>query len=280
MRRLNVAIVDWSAASTPSPARPSADAIWIGTCVDGTVETRYFRTRQAAETALHDLIATGDWLVGCDFAFGYPTGFAERLTGTPEAPAVWQWFEREITDSPANANNRFAVAAGINRRLGPLFWGRPAGLDLPDLPPRKPTRYADLGLAERRRVERDLRGTHPVWKLYTTGAVGSQVMMGLPMIARLARQPGVSVWPFQPPARVTLAEVWPSLLAAAVARQLPAFGGIRDAAQVALLSRALWRLGAEGRLDPLLAPPPGDTPADEGWILGAGHSTTLSEACQ
>ena len=269
---LSVAIVDWSAANQRSPARPSADAIWVGIKDASDERVAYLRSRAEAETLLRDLVKTGNWLIGFDFPFGYPAGFAHRLTGRAEAPAVWDWLEARIEDAPDNRNNRFQIAAAVNRQFGGgPFWGRPASLDLPDLPARKLVDYAALGLPERRAVERLLPSAQAVWKLYTTGSVGSQALMGLPVIARLARLPGVSVWPFQPPARVTLAEVYPSLLAPEVAAE----GGIKDAAQVRLLARALWHLAARDRLAPLLDVP--EIAREEGWILGAGHHEALRE---
>lgn len=274
MRGVNVAVVDWSAASGPTPRRESGNAIWIGIRDATGAREIYCRTRHDAETLLRQLIVAGNWLIGFDFPMGYPAGFAARLTGQAAAQAVWHWLEARIKDAPDNRNNRFAVAAAINRHFGGgPFWGRPAGLDLPDLPNRKTVDYAALGLSERRAVERLVRSAQPVWKLYTTGAVGSQVLMGLPVIARLSRLAGVAVWPFDPPARVTLAEVYPSLLAPSVAA---AGDAIKDRAQVRLLAQALWQLAAQDRVAPLLATP--DEATEEGWILGAGHETALTAA--
>lgn len=265
-----VIVADWSASGTPSPRRPSADAIWLGIADREGETTQYHRTRAGAEAAIAGLMR-GRVLLGCDFPMGYPTGFAARLTGVARAEAVWAWLAARITDGQDNANNRFAVAADINRRFGGgPFWGRPAGLALPDLPARKEVDYAALGLSERRAVERLVPRAQPVWKLYTTGAVGSQSLMGLPMIHRLAQQSGVSVWPFQPPTEIVIAEVYPSLLVRAVR----AAGGIRDQAQVRLLARALLRLSASGGLAALLDVPP----TEEGWILGAGHAGVLEMA--
>lgn len=271
----SVAVVDWSASSALSPARPSADAIWIG---QAGRESRYFRGRAAAEAALRALIAEEQaagrrLLIGFDFPFGYPAGFAARLTGKARVQAVWAWLAGQISDGHDNRNNRFAVAAAINRQLGGAgpFWGRPAGLDLPGLPAVKAVDYAALGLRERRAVEQLAPKAQPVWKLYTTGSVGSQALMGLPVIHRLAALPGVAVWPFAGlgGASVVLAEVYPSLLARAVAADGAA---VRDEAQVRLLARALSRTD----LAPLLAVP--EVAREEGWILGAGHVAALEAA--
>lgn len=271
-----VVIVDWSAASTPSPARPSKDAIWIGVADSAGVTAQYHRTRTSAEVALSGIIADGGrQLIGCDFPFGYPHGFARRLTGQPTAPAVWHWLAQNISDDAANANNRFAVAAAINRGMaaaGP-FWGCPASVTLPGLPARKTVDYAALGLAERRHIETLVPRAQPVWKLYTTGSVGSQALMGLPMVHRLAAAHGLAVWPFDEPGAITLAEVYPSLLARAVARD---GGAVKDEVQVRLLACALFALARAGRLAALFDVP--DIAREEGWILGAGHGDLLEAA--
>lgn len=214
-------------------------------------------------------------LIGFDFPMGYPTGFAARLTGQPQARAVWAWLAARLQDDASNRNNRFEVAAEINREFGGgPFWGRPAGLALPDLPARKTIDYRSLGLTERREVERLVPRAQAVWKLYTTGAAGSQGLMGQAMLHRLAQMPDVAVWPFdRAEARIVLAEVYPSLLAAEVAADPAA---IKDEAQVRLLAKALFRLSQGGDLTPLLETPA--IAAEEGWILGAGHSAALRGA--
>ncbi len=276
-----VAVVDWSAAASASPARPSKDAIWIGIARRGQVATSYHRTRHDAETFLTDLLDTEAAsgrrvLLGFDFPMGYPAGFAARLTGQPRAAAVWEWLNHHITDRPDNANNRFAVADQINalfHAAGP-FWGRPASAAHAHLSPTKPADCAALGLSERRHVETLVPRAQPVWKLYTTGSVGSQALMGLPLIHRLSRRPGARVWPFDPATGpLVLAEVYPSLLARAVAAD-PA--PIKDEAQVRLLAKALWTLSQSGGLAALFATPP--QAAEEGWILGAGHGAALEGA--
>jgi molybdopterin-guanine dinucleotide biosynthesis protein B len=113
--------------------------------------------------------------------------------------------------------------------------------------------------------------------LFNPGSVGSQSLLGLPMIHRLSQLPDVAVWPFAPPdAPVVLAEVYPSLIAGPVAILANAEGLTADQAQVRLLSRALYRLGQADRLATLFEAPP--EAAEEGWILGAHHAPLLAEA--
>lgn len=264
-----VIIADWSASGSKSPARPSPDAIWIGvTGAQGTTTT-YHRSRTEAEAAITALLAGDDRVfLGFDFPMGYPAGFAARLTGKARAQAVWRWLADHITDGQDNKNNRFAVADLMNRMTGGPFWGRPAGLALPDLPETKRADYAALGLPERRHVETLIPRAQPVWKLYTTGAAGSQGLMGQPLIHRLSQRRDVAVWPFDSrDSRVTVAEIYPSILAAAVAAD-PA--RIKDEAQVRLLSQAIFRAA------PLLEVP--DIALEEGWIYGAGQADALRSA--
>lgn len=272
-----VIIADWSAAAALSPARPAANAIWLGDC-SGACTTSYHRGRASAEAALvaaiSEAVAVGQrLLIGFDFPMGYPAEFATRLTGQATAQSVWAWLAQRLQDGPDNRNNRFQVAAAINRHFGGHgpFWGRPASLNLHDLPATKAVDYAALGLAERRQVETLVPRAQPVWKLYTTGAAGAQGLMGQAMIHRLAALPGVAVWPFdRADAPVVLSEVYPSLLARAVTAD-PA--PIKDEAQVRLLATALWRLSQNGGLNALLPTPP--AAQEEGWILGAGHAAPL-----
>jgi molybdopterin-guanine dinucleotide biosynthesis protein B len=213
---------------------------------------------------------------------GYPAGFAHRLTGTASARAVWAWLAEAITDTPDNRNNRFAVAARMNAAFpegpGP-FWSHPTGQSWPGLPFRRAgIDYALLGLGETRAAEAAVPRAKSPWMLFNPGSVGSQSLLGLPMIHRLAQRPDTAVWPFDDTAAadVVLAEVYPSLLAGEVAilanaDQLPA-----DQAQVRLLSRALFRLSRADRIAPLFDTPP--EAAEEGWILGAREAALLAEA--
>ncbi|TCP44485.1 hypothetical protein [Rhodovulum marinum] len=278
-----IVMADWSARATPSPAAPSADAIWIATWRGGVEAVTYHRTRAAGEAALSALLeaeraAGRRVLAGFDFAFGYPAGFARALTGVARAAAVRAWLAGRIADDARNRNNRFEVAAEINAGfpgVGP-FWGRPARPELVDLPALGRARHGH-GMAERRAVERAVPRAQTVWKLYTTGAVGSQVLVGLPMLHRLSCRfgPALSVWPFDPgDGDIVLAEVYPSLIDPAVRGE----AGIRDAAQVRLMARAVARLQAAGRLADLFATPDDPQIAEEGWILGVGQETALCAA--
>jgi hypothetical protein len=280
-----VIVVDWSAANLPTSPTNRANAVWIG-CHDaeGGAEWHH-RTRAGAEAQLVTLIDTARAeglrvLIGFDFAMGYPAGFAARLTGETTAQSVWRWLSGAITDLE-NRNNRFEVATRINAMFpegpGP-FWSHPIGQSWPGLPFRRTgIDYAALGLSETRAAEAAVPRAKSPWMLFNPGSVGSQSLLGLPMIHRLSQVQGVSVWPFAAPdAPVVLAEVYPSLLAGPVAILANAEGLTADQAQVRLLSRALYQLARADRLAPLFDAPP--EAAEEGWILGADHAPLLAEA--
>lgn len=284
----NFVVVDWSASAVPSPKTPKKDAIY--SCAFTPAERGhpvYHRTRSAAMDAVTGMLdaalAAGQrTLIGFDFAFGYPIGFAAALTGRADAFAVWDWFARHITDDVQNANNRFAVADRINRMLsgcGP-FWGCPAAQETDALPQKGSTRQGH-GMAERRVIEQHVPSAQSVWKLFTTGSVGSQVMMGLPRLQALRARFGANlqVWPFDtgfavPTAPIVVVEIYPSMMpvdrAASLAAQYPdQLYHIADAVQVrdvcetiVMLPDAAFTVGA--------ALPRGDEIArEEGWIFGA-----------
>lgn len=254
-------MVDWSARAAPSPKKTSPDAIWWATLSrkgsNYTEDIQYARTRFNAiariRRALVDAADAGRRvLVGFDFAFGYPHGFAERITGKPCAFSLWRRLAGDddgpdkttIMDNHLNENNRFAVAAQLNRMVakdkdkktskrGP-FWGFPLTRDqqslsvsAPDPYPRGDADETDkwpedlLGFKRFRETDRLASGAKPVWQLLGNGSVGSQVLVGLPWLHELRRSlcGRAVVWPFEtgfsspPPSKsVVIVEIYPSLL--------------------------------------------------------------------
>jgi precorrin-8X/cobalt-precorrin-8 methylmutase len=281
--------VDWSAAGRPATG---PDSVWLAWREGEAADSRNPPTRAAAMTALADLlsdmIARGrSVLVGFDFCFGFPAGFAQRL-GEQDWRGVWRHIAQAIRDDDDNANNRFPVAAGLNARLaggGGPFWGCPPGT--PDLSPTRPADYA--GLPERRLAEERLPATKPVWQLSYAGAVGGQTLVGIPRLHALRRHPWVAdatrIWPFETGLkrleriagpRVVLAEIYPSLV--------PAAPGIKDRGQVRAMVDWMATEDGAGRLGPRFAGDPGLSDAErrraeteEGWILGAGGDPAVQD---
>ena len=261
-------IVDWSARSSPSPKRPTKDAIWwaVARICGGEIvvaSPEYERTRHEALDSLARLIA-GELalgrrvLVGFDFPFGYPAGVATHLTGVASALALWDWLAAQIEDASDNDNNRYSVAAAINAAypgIGPC-WGRPADWNYPTIPPKKSQRTCqEPHPPERRIADHHARGAKTVWQLAYAGSVGSQMLLGLPALKRLVTDPRIAgraaIWPFEtglraPDATAVIAEVYPSLLRGEV-RARQGEKEILDSAQVRVNAEAFARLDAARR---------------------------------
>ncbi len=268
MRFDTFVMVDWSGGNDRGPT-PVKDAIWA--CVAGQ-DPIYFRNRQLVEVWLADLLETEisagrRVLAGFDFPFGYPAGFGKAVAGPDDPFALWQWFAEHISDTP-KANNRFDVAATLNSMfagIGP-FWGNGLSRDIAGLPRKGLARTANP-FAERRQVETHAKGSFTCWQLSGAGAVGSQVMMGLPMLHRLRESfaADLSVWPFEAPdTPVVIAEIWPSLSMGDCPANM-----IKDAYQVQLTANHFAQMQAYD-----LAQLMNITAPVEGWILGVPQPKT------
>lgn len=283
-------MVDWSGGGDTGP-RPRKDAIWAAVrCPDADLPALYLRNRDLALDWLSALVgrevaAGRRLLIGFDFPFGYPAGFAAQVTGRADPLALWDWLQAAFDALPAGAG-RFDVAAQLNRRfpgVGP-FWFNGLRRSIADLP-RKGTWVGGHGMAARRLAEQRAPGAFTCWQMGGAGAVGSQAMTGMATLARLrGRHPdAISVWPFQPLDRpVALVEIWPSLLRAAVAKAMDASGEtIRDRAQVEVMARTVAAAQDRGELAAMLAAVPTGPPRDEeGWILGVGSEAALKDAAE
>lgn len=264
--------VDWSASRVP---KSGSDSIWL--CLHGR-EPENPRTRAAAtervRRLLRDALDAGRRiLVGFDFPYGYPAGFADRVAPGP-APAwrrIWDLLSELVEDDEGNGNNRHAVAAELNRRLGEdAFWGRPLSPTKPQPAPVREWRHVEQTLRTRRLYPKS------VWQLSYAGCVGGQALVGIPRVRALRLDPGLAaasaVWPFEtgfrvPPreARVVHAEIWPTMAPFAAGLH-----PVRDAAQVASVAGFWARLDAAGSLRPWFEAAGTTSAADEeGWILGA-----------
>lgn len=288
-------MVDWSAASKPSTGE---DSIWVGHMRrDVRFRPLYAAHNPATRKAAEDLIRTliddhakrGERvLLGFDFPLGYPAGAAAALKLKEQPPwrALHAFLAKEVKDKTDNSNNRFQVAAMMNRTMsgGPFpFWGCPPRDALTTLQPKKGRAHADGDVPEFRHAERVAKGAQPVWKLYTSGNVGSQALMGIPVVKRLKDSYGarMSVWPFETGWKplsesdlenvdIVAAEIYPSLFSAT-----PAAGEVKDAAQIRTVAEHFLGLDEKNQLG-LAFGPKADQAAvleaveqEEGWILGA-----------
>lgn len=286
-------MVDWSAAAMP---RTGADSIWYALVErdKGLVDIDNPPTRAAALQAIRaicrDYARSGRRLLaGFDFPNGYPHGTAARvgLDGIPWR-ALWDHLAAATEEGEKNANNRFAVAADLNRRMsgGPFpFWGCPAGAAGVTLGQKKTRDFRDDGVPEFRLVERTAKGAKSCWQLLGAGSVGGQVLTGIPVQHALRSDPdfgdAVTVWPFETGLRepdidgawrIVIAEIYPSLFPVTVHGD-----AVKDAVQVETVARALADWDGDGTLSRHFAGPVTLTDGErwiiereEGWILGAG----------
>jgi precorrin-8X/cobalt-precorrin-8 methylmutase len=289
-------IVDWSANKSPKTGK---DSIWwchlqweAGTLVLADVQnpaTRLAAIQQIKAILLRYKDSQQRLLLGMDFAYGYPRGLAANIAAGESPPwlAVWRYLSELIEDSPRNANNRFEVAAQMNRRLSGSaapFWGCPESKQSRYLSMRKPKGEAGTLFSEFRLAEQG-NPTHSVWKLCYPGAVGSQVLMGLPYLYHLRTDPELGrvsrVWPFETGLRplqesdltgtnILHAEIYPSLVAVSTKP-----GEIKDRLQVIALAEYFADLDYKNELGRLFAgrrhvaeEERQIIEREEGWILG------------
>lgn len=291
-------MVDWSAAAAP---RTGKDSIWIGVIKRDirfrpTFEAFNPATRDEAMKVLGDVLAdlrrrNERALVGFDFPLGYPEGTAKALAlKTPDWSGMWAFLASNVVDKPTNVNNRFAVAAKMNRLMTgeawPL-WGAPASQAQRWLTTTKPPEGAGADIPEFRATEDAARKgklqPKSVWQMHGAGAVGGQTLVGVPAVTRLLEKMGPSgaVWPFGTgwrelgaddvePLSALVVEVWPSLYGAK-----PDAGEFKDQAQVRVTAETLAAMDDAGTLGKAFGPPKTASPelvakveSEEGWILG------------
>lgn len=274
--------VDWSAASVPVKG---PNSIWLSRRTRAG-DHRLFNlsTRHEAEAFLAQEIRASQaegtrLLMGFDLPFGYPAGFVQALglDGDGPEPAwrkIWALFDRLIEDAPDNSNNRFRVGADLNQRMGFAegpFWGCPAKHAGPHLSPYRPKAHF---IAERRLCEVPVPKSQPGWKLAYVGSVGSQGLMGIPVLERLRRALAVQVWPFdrvraEGPTQVfteLYLSLWP----------VPALGGpCKDADQVQAMTR-LWAADQAQVQAWMQADYPAEAYREEGWVLGVPAPASAS----
>ena len=292
-------MVDWSAAQT---AKTGKDSVWIGMVKRDirfrpSFESWNPPTRAEAETRLREILAdlrrrNERALIGFDFNLGYPRGLGAALQlKDPSWAGVWSFLAANVVDKKDNTNNRFAVAAKMNRLMTDQpwpFWGCPPKDAQRWLTPTKPPETVADGLPVYRHAEAVTHAAgkaqaKPAWQLMGAGSVGGQVIVGIPAVRRLAEELGdkATVWPFTTGWKelkdadlegkeAVLAEVYPSLIPSK-----PEGNEAPDLAQVRALCEHFYKLDEAGKLGPLFAAPKDagedlikDVETEEGWILG------------
>ena len=294
-------IIDWSSRVSRKKGK---DSIWLGWTrrVDESARTLNLPLRAQACRKVLELLrqwtSEGDRiLVGFDFAYGYPRGFAEALGLTGLEPPwrrIWKELGARIQDAENNANNRLQVAADLNAGMGVnVFWGclsRQACETLSSAPASFPVEVRPgLRLARFRHTEEVLRdrgkkSIQEVWKIFGQGSVGGQSLTGIPVLEKIRFASDLDsisrIWPFEtgftseptPSAGpfILHAEIWPGIL-----DRLDT-AGVRDQVQVRKLAALLRQWDESGRLVELFDRPLNLTDEqvsaavdEESWTLGS-----------
>jgi len=288
-------IVDYTAAEGKKTGESS---MWIG------VMKRDVRFRLSYEahnpatraeglallrTLLADLKKRGDRvLLGVNFALGFPRGTAQRLQlkGTPWE-AMWDFLAKNIVDKADNTNNRFQVAAKMNRLMTDNaypFWGCPKNAAQKWLSTLKPDSFGDFPefrlTEDATKTLKKAAQAKSLWQMHGAGVVGGQSMLGISAMKALIAD-DMRVWP-QATGFGALDTETLQGVSTVVAEVLPPMydgtaqsGEVKDATQVRLTAAALAESDDKGELGAMFGMPKGlsevqaETAAtEEGWILG------------
>ena len=296
-------IANWTAAEGKKLGEQS---LWIAVAKRDVrfrlyTETHNVATRAEGEKLLESLLAehrkrADRVLVGFDFNFGFPAGTAARLNleGRPW-DVMGKFLSSNVVDKADNSNNRYQVAAKINRLMTDQpwpFWGAPASQAQRWLTTTKPPEGAGADIPEFRNTEiaarKDRLPPKSVWQMHGAGAVGGLTLVGVPMVRRLLERldSSASIWPQNTgwrelteadvePLSALVVEVWPDMFKAP--RDVSADGvkEYKTQAQVRAAAIAFAEMDDAGTLQKAFAPPAGTDEAkiaavesEEGWILG------------
>ncbi len=291
-------IVDYSAAEGKKTGESS---VWIGVMKRDvrfrlSYETHNPATRAEAMATLRTIIADlhkrGDRVfLGLDFALAFPRGTTAKLalTGAPWH-ALWDFLAKNVVDKPDNSNNRFQVAAKMNRLMTDdayPFWGAPKSAAQKWLSTLKPDSFGDfpeLRLSEEATLKLP-KAAHArsLWQMHGAGVLGGQAMLGITAVRALRNELGdkAKVWPFETGFGALDAEMLDGVSPLIAEVYSPAFEGaagpgeVKDATAVRLTAQALAEADDKGQLAAMFAAPKGLSDADsgiaaqeEGWMLG------------
>lgn len=290
-------IANWTAAEGRKLGEQS---LWIAVAKRDVrmrlkVETHNAATRAEGEVLLAEILADlnrrGDRaLVGFDVPLGLPVGAAARLDlKDPTWSGLWAFLADNVRDKADNTNNRYQVAAKMNRLMTDQawpFWGAPASQAQRWLTTTKPEGGSgDIPELRATEIAAKAGKLQPksVWQMHGAGAVGGHALIGVPAVRRLLERLGAAgaVWPFgtgwraltpedMAPLSALVVEVWPALF-----QGKPEPGEFKTQAQVRVAAETFARMDEKGELAAAFAPPK-DAPealvrqveTEEGWILG------------
>ena len=230
--------------------------------------------------------------LGFDFALGMVRGTSMRLQLQGDTPwqAMWTFLSKNVVDKPDNTNNRFALAARLNRLMTDEaypFWGCPKSAAQKWLASVKPESYRDF--PEFRLTEAAMNKKHKglfksLWQMHGAGTGGGRTMLGIRALVELKAElsDNAKIWPFETGfeklkpedldgVNTLIAEVAPHQCQIQIHS-----GEFKDEAILRTNMQQLAEWDEKGLLASMFAAPKGlsDSELDavskeEGWVLGA-----------
>ncbi len=290
----NYLMVDWSASMDLN--NTGENSIWLA-WVKKNEQIKFFNPRnrsEALEEITELLNVSGRTIVGFDFPFGYPADSYSNF-GFDNWCKLWEFIHDEIMDE-GNERNRFEVAGKINNTCfgnlfennnehhGP-FWGHPNPNNnrFEGLPFNTQEYYninlkADKTLPEQfRTIEKLTKGAKSVWQLYGSGSVGSQVLLGIPVVNILRKNFNCAIWPFESiddRNKHVIVEIYPSIWKSKEEDKRN-LGLVKDAGQVKTVVEQIFCHDRDDSLQDLFNAPNSygeNITEKEGWILGVDET--------
>jgi hypothetical protein len=226
--------MDWSGATG------RYNGIAVAMCKTGRSAPRLveprgarFWTREAIAAWLEDQLDRGGrYLIGLDFAFGFPfetnLGYlGGRAPGVDRIFTLWSLIESQSCDDPDFGCARFIA----NPAYEDLFW-------------KSGTRPANW-IERKRRTEyacAEKTGTRPdtLYKLLHSKQVGKASITGMRMLHQIRSRKGdrVAIWPFEAVHRSAIVEIYPTMF-----RKI-ASGSIAKLKSASELNEALAQIGS------------------------------------
>lgn len=247
--------IDYSGAETPASSLEGlrvyqAEADMAIEVLPLPSRRKYWTRRGVAEWLVKKLDEATPTLVGIDHGFSFPLRYYEAHGLAANWSAFLDDFQRHWPTDDENVYVDFVRDGAVGNGA------------------------ARSGNSRWRRLTEEAAGAKSVFHFDVPGSVAKSTHAGIPWLRFIRQQLGTRVhfWPFDgwdiPEGRSAIAEVYPALWSAGIARE----DRSPDQHDAYCIARWLSQADREGRLagflNPALSPPKRSVAQVEGWILG------------